>query len=72
MVSVNGHVATIYIDNIQHLIKLWHSFSCVQAVSDIERQWTLGTKEQLRHLATLQQRGSKREVKYHFIIILKI
>lgn len=33
----------------------------VQAVSDIERQWTLGTKEQLRHLATLQQRGSKRE-----------
>lgn len=33
----------------------------VQAVSDIERQWTLGTKEQLKHLATLQQRGSKRE-----------
>ncbi|KAJ8322353.1 hypothetical protein KUTeg_000824 [Tegillarca granosa] len=33
----------------------------VQAVSDIERQWTLATKEQLKHLATLQQRGSKRE-----------
>lgn len=33
----------------------------VQAVNDIERSWTLGTKEQLKHLATLQQRGSKRE-----------
>ncbi|KAK3087630.1 hypothetical protein FSP39_008626 [Pinctada imbricata] len=33
----------------------------IQAVSDIERLWTLGTKEQIKHLATLQQRGSKRE-----------
>lgn len=42
-----------------------------QAVSDIERQWTLGTKEQLRHLATLQQRGSKREVRILLFIILQ-
>ncbi|KAK7502934.1 hypothetical protein BaRGS_00005883 [Batillaria attramentaria] len=33
----------------------------VQTVSDIERQWVLATKEQLKHLSTLQQRGSKRE-----------
>lgn len=33
----------------------------VQAVNDVERQWTLGTKDELKHLATLQQRGSKKE-----------
>ncbi|XP_025088996.1 sorting nexin-17-like isoform X2 [Pomacea canaliculata] len=33
----------------------------IQAVSDLERQWILATKEQLKHLQTLQQRGSKRE-----------
>lgn len=33
----------------------------VQAVSDIDRQWTLATKEQKEHLKSLQQKGSKRE-----------
>ncbi|XP_041361399.1 sorting nexin-17-like isoform X2 [Gigantopelta aegis] len=33
----------------------------VQAVSDIERQWVLATKDQLKHLTTLQERGSKRD-----------
>ncbi|KAK6168256.1 hypothetical protein SNE40_022120 [Patella caerulea] len=33
----------------------------VQALNDIERQWILATKDQLKHLATLQDRGSKRE-----------
>lgn len=33
----------------------------VQAVSDIERNWVQVTKEQIKHLNTLQQRGSKRE-----------
>lgn len=33
----------------------------VQAVSDIERQWTQASKDQIKHLNTLQQRGSKRE-----------
>ena len=36
--------------------------SLFQAVSDIERQWVQGTKDQIKHLNTLQQRGSKREV----------
>ncbi|XP_033727766.1 sorting nexin-17-like [Pecten maximus] len=33
----------------------------VQAVNDIERHWTLGSKEQLKHLSSLQSKGSKRE-----------
>ncbi|XP_046577803.1 sorting nexin-17-like isoform X2 [Haliotis rubra] len=33
----------------------------VQTVSDIERQWILATKDQLKHLATLNQKGSKKE-----------
>ncbi|KAL5015073.1 hypothetical protein ScPMuIL_009343 [Solemya velum] len=33
----------------------------VQAVNDIERQWVLATKDQLKHLSSLQQKGSKRE-----------
>ncbi|XP_052762786.1 sorting nexin-17-like isoform X2 [Mya arenaria] len=33
----------------------------VQAVSDIERKWVYATKEQLEHLKSLQQKGSKRE-----------
>ena len=31
-------------------------------MSDIERQWTQASKDQIKHLNTLQQRGSKREV----------
>ena len=37
-------------------------------MSDIERQWTQASKEQLKHLNTLQQRGSKREVDYVYLI----
>ncbi|XP_064597329.1 sorting nexin-17-like [Liolophura sinensis] len=33
----------------------------VQAVSDIERQWTFATKDQLKQLTALQVKGSKRE-----------
>ncbi|XP_053382758.1 sorting nexin-17-like isoform X1 [Mercenaria mercenaria] len=33
----------------------------VQAVSDIDRQWVLATKDQKEHLKSLQQKGSKRE-----------
>ena len=43
---------------------LCYSGSLLQAVSDIERQWVQATKEQIKHLNTLQQRGSKREVCY--------
>ncbi|KAL3889927.1 hypothetical protein ACJMK2_002244 [Sinanodonta woodiana] len=33
----------------------------VQVTNDVERQWILATKDQLKHLATLQERNSKRE-----------
>ncbi|KAL4218167.1 Sorting nexin-17 [Mactra antiquata] len=33
----------------------------VQAVSDIDREWVLATKDQKEHLKSLQQKGSKRE-----------
>jgi len=34
----------------------------VQAISDIERGWVKVTKDQMKHLKTLQQRGSKKEL----------
>ena len=43
-----------------------------QAVSDIERQWTQASKDQIKHLNTLQQRGSKREVGHMFLYNLKM
>lgn len=33
----------------------------VQAVSDLERQWVVASKDQEQHLTNLQKRGSKRE-----------
>ncbi|ESO85974.1 hypothetical protein LOTGIDRAFT_235573 [Lottia gigantea] len=33
----------------------------VQTLNDIERQWILASKDQVKHLASLQERGSKKE-----------
>ena len=38
---------------------------CLQAVSDIARNWVLANKDQHKHLKTLQDKNSKKEVKMH-------
>ena len=38
---------------------------CLQAVSDISRNWVLANKDQHKHLKALQDKNSKKEVKMY-------
>ena len=40
----------------------------VQAVSDVERGWTVASKDQQKQLDALKQRGSKKEVPRNYTL----
>ena len=44
-------------------------YYCFQAVSDLEKGWTVGSKEAHAKLMQLKQKGNKMEVKSHDCII---
>ena len=45
-------------------------FISIQAVSDLEKGWTYGSKEDHSKLAQFKQKGAKLEVSWCFVCIL--
>ncbi len=40
----------------------------VQSVSDVERGWVMASKDQLKQLDALKQKGSKKEVSWKCLV----